>query len=69
MTPQAPTKKGPTPVPWSQSDRPLLPGDLVFYGAPNNIHHVGPYIGGRMINTPTFGQPVQIDNYRHKGAD
>jgi cell wall-associated NlpC family hydrolase len=50
--------------------QPLLPGDLVFYGTPNNIHHVGLYIGGgRMINAPTFGQPVQIDNYRYKGDD
>lgn len=50
--------------------QPLLPGDLVFYGTPNNIHHVGLYIGGgRMINAPTFGQPVQIDNYRYRGDD
>lgn len=49
---------------------PLLPGDLVFYGTPSNIHHVGLYIGnGKMINAPTFGQPVQIDNYRYPGDD
>ncbi|MCC8245002.1 C40 family peptidase [Saccharothrix luteola] len=50
--------------------QPLLPGDLVFYGTPGNIHHVGLYIGARlMINAPTFGQPVQIDNHRYHGDD
>lgn len=50
--------------------QPLLPGDLVFYGTPGNIHHVGLYIGGGlMINAPDFGQPVQIDNYRYNGDD
>ncbi|MFD4252473.1 C40 family peptidase [Amycolatopsis thermoflava] len=45
---------------------PLLPGDLVFYGTPANITHVALYIGnGKMINAPTFGSPVQIDNYRY----
>ena len=54
-------------VPFGQ---PLLPGDLVFYGPPNNIHHVGLYIGAsQMINAPTFGQPVQTDNYRFHGDD
>lgn len=48
----------------------LLPGDLVFYGTPVKIHHVGLYIGdGKMINAPTFGQPVQIDDYRSPGDD
>jgi cell wall-associated NlpC family hydrolase len=52
------------------ADQPLLPGDLVFYGTPNTIHHVGLYIGsGFMINAPTFGEPVQIDNYRYNGDD
>ncbi|MFE2755423.1 NlpC/P60 family protein [Actinosynnema sp. NPDC059335] len=50
--------------------QPLLPGDLVFYGTPGNIHHVGLYIGGgMMINAPTFGQPVRIDHYRYDGDD
>ncbi|MFC5059849.1 NlpC/P60 family protein [Saccharothrix xinjiangensis] len=50
--------------------QPLLPGDLVFYGTPDNIHHVGLYLGaGLMINAPTFGQPVQIDNHRYSGDD
>jgi cell wall-associated NlpC family hydrolase len=47
----------------------LLPGDLVFYGAPGKIHHVGIFLGGgKMINAPTFGQPVQINN-RYDGDD
>ncbi|AIG74403.1 Conserved putative secreted protein [Amycolatopsis japonica] len=50
--------------------QPLLPGDLVFYGTPARIHHVGLYIGkGKMINAPTFGQPVQIDNHRRPRDD
>jgi hypothetical protein len=50
--------------------QPLLPGDLVFYGTPDNIHHVGLYIGGGlMINAPVFGQPVQIDHHRYDGDD
>ena len=50
--------------------QPLLPGDLVYYGSPSNIRHVGLYIGnGKMLNAPTFGQPVQIDNYRYPGDD
>lgn len=48
----------------------LLPGDLVFYGTPDNIHHVGLYLGGGpMIHAPTFGQPVQIAAYRYTGDD
>jgi cell wall-associated NlpC family hydrolase len=50
--------------------QPVLPGDLVFYGTPANIHHVGLYIGaGKMINAPTFGKPVQVTNYRYRGDD
>lgn len=45
--------------------QPLLPGDLVFYGKPTNIHHVGLYIGGGlMINAPDFGLTVRIEPYR-----
>ncbi|OXM44509.1 C40 family peptidase [Amycolatopsis alba] len=51
-------------------DGQLLPGDLVFYGPPSKIRHVGIYIGqGKMMNAPTFGQPVQIDEYRHPHDD
>jgi cell wall-associated NlpC family hydrolase len=50
--------------------QPLLPGDLVFYGTPGNVHHVGQYIGaGKMVHAPTFGQPVQVSNYRWSGDD
>ncbi|RSN44962.1 hypothetical protein DMC64_18975 [Amycolatopsis sp. WAC 04197] len=50
--------------------QPLLPGDLVFYGTPARIHHVGLYIGeSKMINAPTFGKPVRVDNYRYPGDD
>ncbi|QFU86753.1 C40 family peptidase [Amycolatopsis sp. YIM 10] len=49
-------------------NQPLFPGDLVYYGPTSKIRHVGLYLGnGKMINAPTFGQPVQIDNYRHPG--
>ncbi len=45
--------------------QPLLPGDLVFYGTPSNVHHVGLYIGaGQMINAATFNQPIKIAPYR-----
>ncbi|MDX8030999.1 bifunctional lytic transglycosylase/C40 family peptidase [Lentzea sp. BCCO 10_0856] len=50
--------------------QPLLPGDLVFYGTPGNVHHVGLYIGaGKMVHAPTFGQPVQVSSYRWNGDD
>jgi cell wall-associated NlpC family hydrolase len=50
--------------------QPLLPGDLVFYGTPQRIHHVGLYIGGGlMINAPDFGQVVKIEPYRYNGDD
>jgi cell wall-associated NlpC family hydrolase len=50
--------------------QPLLPGDLVFYGNANNIHHVGLYIGGgQMINAPTFGKPIQVGPYRYTNDD
>lgn len=49
---------------------PLLPGDLVFYGTPDRIHHVGLYLGaGLMIDAPDFGQVVQIQPYRYPGDD
>lgn len=50
--------------------QPLLPGDLVFYGTPGNVHHVGLYIGaGKMVHAPTFGKPVQVSGYRWNGDD
>ncbi|MFC7657017.1 NlpC/P60 family protein [Pseudonocardia benzenivorans] len=51
-------------------DAALQPGDLVFYGAPGAVHHVGMYIGdGKMVNAPTFGRPVQTAYYRWSGDD
>jgi cell wall-associated NlpC family hydrolase len=39
----------------------LLPGDMVFYGTPSNVYHVGIYIGGGdMIDAPETGQNVSI---------
>ncbi|WP_338051207.1 C40 family peptidase [Pseudonocardia acidicola] len=49
---------------------PLQPGDLIFYGSPGKVHHVGMYIGdSRMVNAPTFGKPVQTAYYRWRGDD
>nr|WP_308198008.1 NlpC/P60 family protein [Saccharopolyspora soli] len=51
-------------------DGPLAPGDLVFYGTPGNIHHVGICISaGKTISSPDFGRPVKVDDYRWKGDD
>ena len=37
----------------------LLPGDLVFYGTPSNVYHVGIYVGGgTMIDAPQTGEFV-----------
>ncbi|WP_024877249.1 C40 family peptidase [Saccharomonospora piscinae] len=49
-------------------DEPQL-GDLIFFGDPGTkIHHVGLYIGNdQMIDAPTFGQAVQVHNYRKPG--
>lgn len=48
----------------------LQPGDLVFYGTPDNIHHVGIYIGGgQMIHAPQTGELIQIAPYRFSGDD
>ncbi|MGH3753588.1 MAG: NlpC/P60 family protein [Pseudonocardiaceae bacterium] len=45
---------------------PLQPGDLLFFGTPRNIHHVGISLGGTlMIHSPTFGQTVRIQDYRN----
>ena len=39
-------------------------GDLVFFGTPSNIHHIGIYIGnGQMIDAPQTGETVQIQSY------
>lgn len=45
--------------------QPLLPGDLVFYGIPANVRHVGLYIGGGlMIDAPDFGERVKSEPYK-----
>ena len=50
--------------------QPLLPGDLVFYGTPQHVHHVALYIGaGKMVQAPDFGRPIQISSYRWNGDD
>jgi cell wall-associated NlpC family hydrolase len=47
---------------------PPQPGDLVFFGTPSRIHHVGMSLGGtQMVNAPTFGTPVQVQNLRDVG--
>jgi cell wall-associated NlpC family hydrolase len=47
--------------------QPLLPGDLVFYGTPSRIHHVGLYIGNnQMINAPNRHSLVRVEDYRWK---
>jgi peptidoglycan DL-endopeptidase CwlO len=40
-----------------------LPGDLIFYGTPSDVYHVGLYIGGgQMIDAPETGQDVSISS-------
>jgi cell wall-associated NlpC family hydrolase len=40
-----------------------LPGDLIFFGTPDNVGHVGIYIGGgQMIDAPSTGQDVSISS-------
>jgi peptidoglycan DL-endopeptidase CwlO len=41
----------------------VLPGDLIFFGTPNDVYHVGLYIGGgEMIDAPETGQDVSIQS-------
>jgi cell wall-associated NlpC family hydrolase len=41
----------------------VLPGDLIFFGTPNAVYHVGIYIGGgQMIDAPETGQNVSISS-------
>ncbi|MFD8493356.1 NlpC/P60 family protein [Amycolatopsis sp. NPDC059657] len=43
-------------------------GDLLFFGTPDRIHHVGISLGGtQMVNAPTFNKPVQVQDYRRFG--
>jgi cell wall-associated NlpC family hydrolase len=48
----------------------LEPGDLLFYGTPARIHHVGLYIGGgMMIDAPRPHVPIRIEPIRYSGDD
>jgi cell wall-associated NlpC family hydrolase len=48
----------------------LEPGDLLFYGTPSRIHHVGLYIGsGMMIDAPRPHVPIRIEPVRYSGDD
>jgi cell wall-associated NlpC family hydrolase len=41
----------------------MVPGDLVFFGTPDNVYHVGIYIGsGDMIDAPETGQDVSVQS-------
>ena len=41
----------------------LVPGDLVFFGTPDNVYHVGIYIGnGNMIDAPETGENVSVSS-------
>jgi len=52
------------------SGQPLLPGDLVFYGTPSNVHHVALYIGGgKMVQAPDVGQLIKVSPYLWSGDD
>ncbi|GAA2101910.1 hypothetical protein GCM10009801_75550 [Streptomyces albiaxialis] len=48
---------------------PLRPGDLVFYGHPGTIHHVGLYTGGgQMIHAPKPGATIRTEHYQEPGT-
>ncbi|AXK36791.1 hydrolase Nlp/P60 [Streptomyces armeniacus] len=50
--------------------QPLKPGDLLFYGRPGNLHHVGLYAGkGRMIHAPRPGTRIRYEAHRYRGHD
>ncbi|MGP3974593.1 NlpC/P60 family protein [Streptomyces sp. 8N114] len=52
QSPRSAVDRADPPEPHVPDDQ-LRPGDLVFYGTPDNVHHVGLYIGGgQMINAP-----------------
>jgi len=49
---------------------PIQPGDLVFYGTPSNVHHVGLAIGpDTMIEAPRPGVAVRVGPIRYPGDD
>jgi hypothetical protein len=62
-TAQAQYQTGPTLPPGTSPE----PGDLVFYGTPATVHHVGLYIGNDlMIDAPHRGTPIRIEDFRWK---
>jgi cell wall-associated NlpC family hydrolase len=62
-TAQAQYQAGPTLPPGTSPE----PGDLVFYGTPTTVHHVGLYIGNDlMIDAPHHGAPIRIEDFRWK---
>jgi cell wall-associated NlpC family hydrolase len=41
----------------------MQPGDIIAFGSPTNVHHIGIYVGnGRFINAPHTGTKVRIDS-------
>lgn len=48
-----------TKVPQDQ----MQPGDIIAFGTPSNVHHIGIYVGnGKFINAPHTGTKVRIDS-------
>ncbi|WP_419997810.1 NlpC/P60 family protein [Streptomyces boninensis] len=48
----------------------IRPGDLVFFGTPSNVHHVGIATSAtRMINAPKPGTRVREEAIRYPGDD
>ncbi|MBF9132117.1 C40 family peptidase [Plantactinospora sp. S1510] len=46
----------------------LQSGDLLFFGTPSRVHHVGISLGGTaMVHAPSFGEPVRVGDYRTHG--
>jgi cell wall-associated NlpC family hydrolase len=41
----------------------LEPGDLVFFGTPTDVYHVGMYVGnGYMVDAPETGEDVMVQS-------
>lgn len=41
----------------------MQPGDIIAFGTPSNVHHIGIYVGdGKFINAPHTGAKVRIDD-------
>ena len=48
-----------------EPDDPLQPGDLLFFGGgPNDVTHVGIYVGsGQMVDAPHAGADVRVESF------